>query len=84
MNLPERFCIFPREHDLAPRCHRLEQLKWLVDHEGRNLAGSEGLGLLASVGLVNGKPFNTAPPYERDPQRTRRGGRIQDEPGDRP
>lgn len=34
-----------------------EQLKWLVDKEGRNLAGPDGLGILASVGLVAGKPF---------------------------
>ncbi|MFK8252896.1 DUF1254 domain-containing protein [Ancylobacter terrae] len=34
-----------------------EQLKWLVDKEGRHLAGPDGLGILASVGLVAGKPF---------------------------
>lgn len=34
-----------------------EQLKWLVDKEGRNLAGPDGLGILASIGLVAGKPF---------------------------
>ena len=35
-----------------------EQLKWLVDHEGRNLAGPDGLGILASapasIGIVSG------------------------------
>jgi hypothetical protein len=34
-----------------------EQLKWLLDREGRNLAGPDGLGLLANVGLIEGKPF---------------------------
>lgn len=34
-----------------------EQLKWLVDKEGRNLAGPDGLGILASAGLIAGKPF---------------------------
>jgi hypothetical protein len=33
------------------------QLKWLVDSEGRNLAGPDGLGILASAGLVAGRPF---------------------------
>lgn len=34
-----------------------EQLKWLVDREGKNLAGADGLGLLANVGIVAGRPF---------------------------
>lgn len=34
-----------------------DQLKWLVDSEGKNLAGADGLGLLANVGLVAGQPF---------------------------
>jgi hypothetical protein len=34
-----------------------EQLKWLVDREGANLAGPDGLGILASAGLVAGRPF---------------------------
>lgn len=38
-----------------------EQLKWLVDREGRNLAGPEGLGILASIGLVQGTPFSPSP-----------------------
>jgi len=38
-----------------------EQLKWLLDHEGRNLAGPEGLGMLASIGLIEGKPFSPSP-----------------------
>ena len=38
-----------------------EQLKWLVDREGRNLADPDGLGILASVGLVEGKPFTPSP-----------------------
>lgn len=39
-----------------------QQLKWLVDNEGKNLAGPDGLGFLASVGLVQGEPFE---PNER-------------------
>ena len=34
-----------------------EQLKWLVDKEGQHLAGPDGLGMLAGVGLVAGRPF---------------------------
>ena len=34
-----------------------DQLKWLVDSEGENLAGPDGLGLLANVGIIAGKPF---------------------------
>jgi hypothetical protein len=34
-----------------------EQLKWLVDHEGQNLADADGLGLLANIGLVKDRPF---------------------------
>jgi hypothetical protein len=34
-----------------------DQLKWLLDKEGDNLAGSDGLGLLANVGIVAGRPF---------------------------
>src|SRR5271155_4321929 len=34
-----------------------EQLKWLVGHEGQNLSDATGLGLLANVGLVAGRPF---------------------------
>lgn len=37
-----------------------EQLKWLVDREGRNLADPDGLGILASAGLVAGRPFASA------------------------
>lgn len=38
-----------------------EQLKWLVDREGRNLAGPEGLGILANIGIIQGKPFAPSP-----------------------
>lgn len=38
-----------------------EQLKWLVDHEGKNLAGPDGLGILANVGIIDGKPFTPSP-----------------------
>lgn len=33
-----------------------EQLKWLLDREGKNLASADGLGLLANVGLIAGRP----------------------------
>jgi len=33
------------------------ELKWLLDREGKNLAGPDGLGLLANVGLIAGQPF---------------------------
>jgi hypothetical protein len=35
-----------------------EQLKRLADSEGRHLASPDGLGMLASIGIVKGKPFN--------------------------
>jgi len=35
-----------------------DQLKRLVDSEGSNLASSDGLGMLASIGIVKGQPFN--------------------------
>ncbi len=34
-----------------------DQLKLLVDSEGANLADSDGLGMLASLGIVKGQPF---------------------------
>jgi|SRR5208283_5445849 len=34
-----------------------DQLKQLVDSEGANLAESDSLGMLASIGIVKGKPF---------------------------
>jgi len=35
-----------------------DQLKALVDSEGANLASSDGFGMLASIGIIKGKPFN--------------------------
>ena len=35
-----------------------DQLKRLVDDEGTNLADSDSLGLLASIGIIKGQPFN--------------------------
>jgi hypothetical protein len=35
-----------------------DQLKKLVDSEGANLAESDSLGMLASIGIVKGQPFN--------------------------
>lgn len=34
-----------------------EQLKWLADREGQNLADADGLGLLANIGIVKDRPF---------------------------
>ncbi|MBR0914769.1 DUF1254 domain-containing protein [Bradyrhizobium japonicum] len=34
-----------------------EQLKWIVDREGQNLADADGLGLLANIGIVKDRPF---------------------------
>jgi hypothetical protein len=34
-----------------------DQLKYLVDNEGTNLSGPDGLGMLASIGIIQGKPF---------------------------
>ena len=34
-----------------------EQLKGIVDAEGRSLASEDGLGMLASIGLFKGMPF---------------------------
>ena len=39
-----------------------DQLKWLLDREGQNLAGPDGLGLLATVGLIAGRPFEPDAP----------------------
>lgn len=45
--------------NMLPRssAEAFDQLKWLVDKEGEHLAGPDGLGLLAGIGLVAGKPF---------------------------
>lgn len=70
LNLPEaerKSMQYPNASGVAanmlPRSDisAFEQLKWLLDHEGRNLAGPEGLGMLASIGLVEGKPFSPSP-----------------------
>ncbi len=34
-----------------------EQLKWLADKEGEDLASADGLGLLANIGIIAGRPF---------------------------
>jgi hypothetical protein len=34
-----------------------DQLKWLVDSEGKHLADPDGLGMLASIGIIKGEPF---------------------------
>jgi len=38
-----------------------EQIKWLIDKEGKNLADPDGLGILANVGLIEGQPFAPSP-----------------------
>ncbi|WP_425907483.1 DUF1254 domain-containing protein [Nitrobacter sp. TKz-YC02] len=45
--------------DMLPRSDAtaFEQLKWVVDREGQNLADADGLGLLANIGLVKDRPF---------------------------
>lgn len=35
-----------------------DQLKRMVDSEGSNLAGYDSLGMLASIGIIKGQPFN--------------------------
>lgn len=35
-----------------------DQLKLLIDTEGTHLASTDGLGMLASIGIVKGQPFN--------------------------
>lgn len=48
-----------KPHEMLPRTDikAFEELKWLVDAEGTNLAGADGLGMLAGVGIIQGKPF---------------------------
>lgn len=66
LNLPEserKPMQFPNASgvaaDMLPRSDvtAFDQLKWLVDREGENLASDDGLGLLANVGIVAGRPF---------------------------
>jgi hypothetical protein len=49
-----------QSHEMLPRSDikAFEQIKWLVEAEGNNLADADGLGILASVGIVKGQPFN--------------------------
>ncbi|PHQ34632.1 DUF1254 domain-containing protein [Rhodopirellula bahusiensis] len=46
-------------HEMLPRTdlEAFQQLKWLVDSEGENLAGPDWLGMLAGLGIVAGQPF---------------------------
>jgi len=48
-----------KPHEMLPRTDikAFEELKWLVDSEGTNLAGADGLGMLAGVGIIKGKAF---------------------------
>jgi hypothetical protein len=49
-----------KPHEMLPRPNfkAFEELKWLADTEGNNLAGADGLGMLAGVGIIQGKPFS--------------------------
>jgi hypothetical protein len=66
LNLPEaerKPMEFPNASgvpaNMLPRsdASAFDQLQWLLDHEGEHLAGADGLGILANVGLVAGRPF---------------------------
>lgn len=66
LNLPQaerNAMVFPDASgvpvNMLPRAtaEAFDQLKWLVDKEGEVLAGPDGLGILANVGLVAGVPF---------------------------
>jgi hypothetical protein len=48
-----------KPHDMLPRTDAtaFQQLKYLVDTEGSNLADPDWLGMLAGLGIVKGKPF---------------------------
>jgi hypothetical protein len=48
-----------RSFDMLPRsdARAFDELKWLVDREGTNLASPDWLGMLQSLGIVAGKPF---------------------------
>jgi hypothetical protein len=69
LNLPEaerKPMQFPNASgvpaNMLPRstAEAFDELKWLLDSDGKNLAGPDGLGLLANVGLLAGKPFEPA------------------------
>jgi hypothetical protein len=49
-----------KRHDMLPRTDikAFEELKWLVDSEGDNLAEADSMGMLAGLGIVKGQPFN--------------------------
>lgn len=48
-----------KPHNMLPRTdlEAFKQLKYLVDTEGSNLAESDWLGMLAGLGIAQGKPF---------------------------
>ncbi|MCD0503342.1 DUF1254 domain-containing protein [Bordetella petrii] len=55
----EFFDASGKSHNMLPRtdAQAFQQLKYLVDTEGSNLAGPDWLGMLAGLGIVKGKPF---------------------------
>jgi hypothetical protein len=46
------WALLPRSNAIA-----FDELKWLVDSEGTNLAGPDWLGMLQGIGIVAGQPF---------------------------
>lgn len=48
-----------KPHNMLPRddASAFDELKWLVDSEGDNLADKDWLGMLASLGIVRGQPY---------------------------
>ena len=66
--------MLPASHGSA-----FDQLKQLVDSEDTNLADPDWLGMLASIGIVKGQPFNPDATDADDP-RSGREDRLQNEP----
>lgn len=66
LNLPEsdrKAMVFPNASGVPanmlprPDFEAFEQLKWLLDSEVTGLAGPDGLGILANIGLIADVPF---------------------------
>lgn len=49
-----------KPHNMLPRddASAFAQLKWLIDSEGDNLADPDWRGMMAGLGIVQGRPFN--------------------------
>ena len=59
-------------------CSAFEQLKLLVDREGDDLGGPDGLGMMSAIGIVKGRPFMPDAHTKGDP-RSGRENCLQDE-----